>query len=85
MAKTRALAGRCRAQPSACSGGRPGGLSRRKGSRSPSDEVAKRAGLGVGTLYRTFPDSKDAALFLAIVIDRMERLVADAQRIALCA
>jgi AcrR family transcriptional regulator len=51
-----------------------------EGLAVPIDEVAKRAGLGVGTLYRHFPN-KDA-LFLAIVIDRMERLVADAHELS---
>jgi AcrR family transcriptional regulator len=51
-----------------------------EGLAVPIDEVARRAGLGVGTLYRHFPTKE--ALFLAIVVDRMERLVADAR--ALC-
>jgi AcrR family transcriptional regulator len=51
-----------------------------EGLAVPIDEVAKRAGLGVGTLYRHFPTKE--ALFLAIVIDRMERLVADARALA---
>jgi AcrR family transcriptional regulator len=51
-----------------------------EGLAVPIDEVARRAGLGVGTLYRHFPTKE--ALFLAIVIDRMERLVADAQEAA---
>ena len=37
----------------------------------PVDEVAKRAGLGVGTLYRHFPTKE--ALFEAILVDRMTR------------
>src|SRR5580692_5476508 len=47
-----------------------------EGLAVPIDEVARRAGLGIGTLYRHFPTKE--ALFLAIVVDRMERLVADA-------
>jgi AcrR family transcriptional regulator len=47
-----------------------------EGLAVPIDEVARRAGLGVGTLYRHFPTKE--ALFLAIVLDRMERLAADA-------
>jgi AcrR family transcriptional regulator len=51
-----------------------------EGLAVPIDEIAKRAGLGVGTLYRHFPTKE--ALFLAIVVDRMERLVADACELA---
>ena len=51
-----------------------------EGLAVPIDEVARRAGLGVGTLYRHFPTKE--ALFLAIVVDRMERLVDDAQALA---
>jgi AcrR family transcriptional regulator len=47
-----------------------------EGLAVPIDEVARRAGLGIGTLYRHFPTKE--ALFLAIVVDRMGRLVADA-------
>jgi AcrR family transcriptional regulator len=39
----------------------------------PIDVVAERAGLGVGTLYRHFPNKE--ALFEAIVMDRIERLL----------
>jgi AcrR family transcriptional regulator len=42
----------------------------------PIDEIARRAGLGVGTLYRHFPTKE--ALFAAIVVLRMERVVARA-------
>jgi AcrR family transcriptional regulator len=38
----------------------------------PIDEVAKRAGVGVGTVYRHFPTKE--LLFEAIVISRVERL-----------
>jgi AcrR family transcriptional regulator len=51
-----------------------------EGLAVPIDEIARRAGLGVGTLYRHFPTKE--ALFLAIVVDRMERLVADARELA---
>jgi len=40
------------------------------------DEVARRAGLGIGTLYRHFPTKE--ALFEAIVVDRIERATAHA-------
>jgi AcrR family transcriptional regulator len=51
-----------------------------EGLAVPIDEIARRAGLGVGTLYRHFPTKE--ALFLAIVLDRMERLVTDARALA---
>lgn len=47
-----------------------------EGLAVPIDEIARRAGLGVGTLYRHFPTKE--ALFEAIVVDRMEELVEDA-------
>jgi AcrR family transcriptional regulator len=43
----------------------------------PLDEIARRAGLGPGTLYRHFPTRE--ALIEAVVHDRMQRLV-DAAR-----
>lgn len=46
----------------------------------PIDEVARRAGLGVGTLYRHFPSKE--ALFEAILLDRLETLVAVAEELA---
>ena len=39
----------------------------------PIDEIARRAGLGVGTLSRHFPTKE--ALFEAIVVGRMQQLV----------
>jgi AcrR family transcriptional regulator len=51
-----------------------------EGLSVPIDEIARRAGLGVGTLYRHFPTKE--ALFLAIVVDRMEHLAADARALA---
>jgi len=51
-----------------------------EGLAVPIDEIARRAGLGVGTLYRHFPTKE--ALFLAIVVDRMERLVVEARALA---
>jgi AcrR family transcriptional regulator len=39
----------------------------------PIDEIARRAGVGAGTIYRHFP-TKDA-LFQAIVADRVARIV----------
>jgi AcrR family transcriptional regulator len=46
----------------------------------PIDEVARRAGLGVGTLYRHFPTKE--ALFEAILVDRMDRVAAKAEGLA---
>lgn len=48
-----------------------------KGPGAPIDEVAREAGLGVGTLYRHFPTKK--ALFEAIVTDRMQGLLEEAR------
>jgi AcrR family transcriptional regulator len=48
-----------------------------EGVAVPIDVVAERAGLGVGTLYRHFPNKE--ALFEAIVIDRITQLVATAK------
>jgi len=49
-----------------------------EGLAVPIDEIARRAGLGVGTLYRHFPTKE--ALFEAIVIGRIEGLVEDARQ-----
>lgn len=49
-----------------------------EGLAVPIDEIARRAGLGVGTLYRHFPTKE--ALFEAIVIGRMQALVDDARQ-----
>ena len=43
-----------------------------EGAGVPVDEVARRAGVGVGTLYRHFPTKE--ALFAAIVVEHMERI-----------
>lgn len=48
-----------------------------EGISVPIDDVAKRAGVGVGTLYRHFPTKE--ALFEAIVIARIERLLETAK------
>ena len=48
-----------------------------EGLAVPIDEIARRAGLGVGTLYRHFPTKE--ALFEAIVIGRIEALVEHAR------
>jgi AcrR family transcriptional regulator len=45
-----------------------------RGAAAGMDDVAGAAGLGVGTLYRHFPTKE--ALLEAILLDRMQRLVA---------
>jgi AcrR family transcriptional regulator len=47
-----------------------------EGLAVPIDEIARRAGLGVGTLYRHFPTKE--TLFEAIVVGRMQDLLDDA-------
>lgn len=49
-----------------------------EGLAVPIDEIARRAGLGVGTLYRHFPTKE--VLFEAIVVGRMEGLVDEARQ-----
>ena len=44
-----------------------------QGGDVPMEEVARRAGVGVGTLYRRFPDRE--ALVVAVVRDSFETLV----------
>jgi AcrR family transcriptional regulator len=44
------------------------------------DEIARRAGVGPGTVHRHFP-TKDA-LYLAVATDMLERLVAQAEKLA---
>ncbi|OBK00659.1 TetR/AcrR family transcriptional regulator [Mycobacterium sp. 1245852.3] len=46
-----------------------------EGLSVPIDEVARRAGVGAGTVYRHFPTKE--ALFQAVIEDRMQRLVDD--------
>jgi AcrR family transcriptional regulator len=48
-----------------------------EGLSVPIDEIARRAELGVGTLYRHFPTKE--ALFEAIVVGRLESLVESAR------
>jgi AcrR family transcriptional regulator len=52
-----------------------------EGVAVPIDVVAERAGLGVGTLYRHFPNKE--ALLEAIVVDRITELVATAREFEL--
>jgi AcrR family transcriptional regulator len=49
------------------------------GLAAPIDEIARRAGVGTGTLYRHFPTKE--ALFEAVVIGRVEELVVEARRL----
>jgi len=44
----------------------------------PLDEIAARAGVGPGTVYRHFPSKED--LFEAVVTARVQDLVSDARR-----
>ena len=46
-----------------------------EGLSVPIDEIARRAGVGAGTVYRHFPTKE--ALFQAVIQDRMRRLVDD--------
>jgi AcrR family transcriptional regulator len=48
------------------------------GRAVPLDEIAARAGVGPGTVYRHFPSKE--ALFQAVVTARVDDLVADARR-----
>jgi len=41
----------------------------------PIDEIARRAGVGAGTVYRHFPTKE--ALFHAVIADRMQRFIDD--------
>ena len=47
-----------------------------EGVAVPIDEVARRAGVGVGTLYRHFPTKE--SLFEAVLVQHFERLTTDA-------
>jgi AcrR family transcriptional regulator len=46
-----------------------------EGLSVPIDEIARRADVGAGTVYRHFPTKE--ALFRAVIEDRMQRLVDD--------
>lgn len=46
-----------------------------EGLAVPIDEIARRAGVGAGTVYRHFPTKDD--LFVAVVADRLRRIVDD--------
>src|SRR5213080_2420166 len=44
------------------------------------DEIARRAGVGPGTVHRHFPAKE--ALYLAVAIDQLKQLVAEAEVLA---
>ncbi|KAB2340598.1 TetR/AcrR family transcriptional regulator [Actinomadura rudentiformis] len=44
------------------------------------DEIARRAGVGPGTVHRHFPSKE--ALYLAVAIDQLRQLVAEAEALA---
>jgi AcrR family transcriptional regulator len=48
------------------------------GANAPLDEIARRAGVGIGTLYRHFPDR--AVLVRAVVLDVLTSVGAEAVR-----
>jgi len=48
-----------------------------RGADAPLEEIARRAGVGIGTLYRRFPDR--AALLRAVVLDALGRTASAAQ------
>lgn len=47
------------------------------GPGAPMDEIARRAGVGVGTLYRRFPDR--GSLLRAVVLESLEAILTDVQ------
>jgi AcrR family transcriptional regulator len=51
-----------------------------EGAGACIDEVAQRAGVGVGTVYRHFPTKED--LFEAVVLDHFTALVAKLERLS---
>jgi AcrR family transcriptional regulator len=54
-----------------------------EGLAVPLDEIARRAGVGAGTVYRHFPTKE--ALFEAVMLDRVTRLVAYAESLVTAA
>ena len=51
-----------------------------EGMGVPTDEIARRAGVGPGTLYRHFPTKE--ALFMAVAVKRVNESIAEARRLA---
>ncbi len=54
-----------------------------EGISVPLDEIARRAGVGAGTVYRHFPTKE--ALFEAAIMDRVERMIDYAREMATAA
>ncbi len=52
----------------------------REGLGVSLDEIARRAGVGPGTVHRHFPTKE--ALYLAVAIDQLEQLIAEAATLA---
>jgi AcrR family transcriptional regulator len=50
-----------------------------EGIAVPLDEIARRAGVGAGTVYRHFPTKDD--LFRAVIEDRMGQIVVDGREL----
>ncbi|MEV8630730.1 helix-turn-helix domain-containing protein [Streptosporangium sp. NPDC051023] len=55
----------------------------RDGLSAPMREIARQAGVGVGTIYRQFPTKE--ALYQAIVVDRKRRLAEEARALSTAA
>jgi AcrR family transcriptional regulator len=51
-----------------------------QGASAPLDEIARRAGIGIATLYRRFPDRQ--ALTRAVILDALQRTMDEARRAA---
>ncbi|WP_433626978.1 TetR/AcrR family transcriptional regulator [Nocardia sp. CA-120079] len=51
-----------------------------EGISVPLDEIARRAGVGAGTVYRHFPTKE--ALFAAAIVDSVERMITYARELA---
>jgi AcrR family transcriptional regulator len=51
-----------------------------EGLAVPIDEIARRAGVGAGTVYRHFPTKE--SLFEAIALERLERIVGEARSLS---
>jgi AcrR family transcriptional regulator len=48
-----------------------------QGLSAPIDEIAQRAGVGIGTVYRHFPTKEE--LYAAVVINRVQRMADEAR------